>query len=78
MNQDKAGIQPCVAIKKKDDDRRGSLRKAQKTMGDVIRIKEQSIEGKKRRQQVLDELVTPPTKKSVESSLIGSQKSGSN
>jgi len=64
--------------KKKDDDRRGSLRKAQKTMGDVIRIKEQSIEGKKRRQQVLDELVTPPTKKSVESSLIGSQKSGSN
>ena len=78
MNQDRAGIQPCVAIKKKDDDRRGSLRKAQKTMGDVIRIKEQSIEGKKRRQQVLDELVTPPTKKSVESSLIGSQKSGSN
>ena len=42
MNQDRAGIQPCVAIKKKDDDRRGSLRKAQKTMGDVIRIKEQS------------------------------------
>ena len=46
-------------------------------MNDVIRVKEQSIEGKKRRQQVMDELVTPPTKKSVESSLIGSQNSGS-
>jgi len=33
--------------------------------------------GKKRRQQVMDELVTPPTKKTVESSLIGSQKLGS-
>ena len=77
MSQDRPGFHPCVAINKKDDDRRGSLKKAQKTMGDVIRLKEQSMEGKKRRQQVMDELVTPPTKKTVESSLIGSQKLGS-
>ena len=77
MNQDKAGIQPCVAINKKDDDRRESLRKAQKTMGNVVRVKEQSKEGKKRRQQVMDTLLTPPTKKSVEGSFMGSQKSGS-
>jgi len=62
MNQDRAGIQPCVAIKKKDDDRRGSLRKAQKTMGDVIRIKEQSIEGKKRRHKYWTNLLHLPPK----------------
>jgi len=77
MNQDKAGIQPCVSINKKDDDRRESLRKAQKTTGNVVRVKEQSKEGKKRRQQVMDTLLTPPTKKSVEGSFMGSQKSGS-
>ena len=36
MNQDKAGINPCVAINNQDDDRHGSLEKAQKTMSNFI------------------------------------------
>ena len=31
MGQDKAAIQPCVAVNKKDDTRREALRKAQKS-----------------------------------------------
>ena len=78
MGRSKAGIQTCVAINKKDDDRRGALRQAQKTLGEVICVKELSIAGTKRKQQVMKDLVTSPTKKqSVESSLIGSQKTGS-
>ena len=38
MGQSKAGIQSCVAINKKDDDRRGALRQAQKTAGEVVRV----------------------------------------
>ena len=78
MGQDKAGVKPCIAINKKDDDRRGALRNAQRAIGKVIRDKEQSVAGKKRKQQVMDDLITSPTKQSVESSLIGSQKSGTN
>jgi len=74
MGQDKAGIQPCVAVNKKDDDRRAALRKAQKGIGEVIRIKEQSIAGKKRKQQVINDLVTSPTKQSTDPPT----KSGSN
>ena len=43
MGQNKAGIQACVAINKTDDDRRGALRQALKTVGEVIRVKEHSI-----------------------------------
>jgi hypothetical protein len=39
MGQDKAGIQLCVAVNKRDDDRRAALRKAQKTIGTVICVK---------------------------------------
>ncbi len=39
ISQIKAGIQSCVAINKKDDDRRGALRQAQKTVGEVILVK---------------------------------------
>ena len=78
MGQHKAGIQACVAINKKDDDRRGSLRQARKTVGEAVRVKEHSLAGIKRKQQVLDELATPsPKQKSVESSLTGSQTTGS-
>jgi hypothetical protein len=77
MGQSKAGIQSCVAINKKDDDRRGALRQAQKTVGEVIRVKELAIAGTKRKQQVMEDLVTSPTKQqSVESSLIGTPKTG--
>ncbi len=78
MGQDKAGIKRCIAINKKDDDRRGALRNAQRAIGKVIRDKEQSVAEKKWKQQVMDDLITSPTKQSVESSLIGSQKSGTN
>ena len=76
MAQEKAGIRPCIAIYKKDDDRRSALRTAQKTIGEMMRGKEQSMDGKKRKQQVMDELLVSPSKQSVESSVIVS-KSGS-
>ena len=52
-----------------------ALRTAQKNIGEMMRGKEQSMDGKKRKQQVMDELVSP-AKQSVESSVIVS-KSGS-
>ena len=36
MEQNKAGIPVFVVINKKDDDRRGALRQAQKTMGEIV------------------------------------------
>ena len=48
MGQNKAGIQTCVAINKKDFERRGALIQTQKTVGEVIRVKELSIAGTKR------------------------------
>ncbi len=78
MSRTKAGIQACVAIEKKDEFRRGALRQSQKTVGKIIRVKEPSMAGRKRKQQVMEDLATSPTKQqSVESSLIGSQKTGS-
>ena len=67
MGQDRAGIQPCFAFNKKDDTRREALRKAQKSVAEVICVKEQSIPEKKRKQQVIDDLLTSPTKQSAES-----------
>ena len=67
MGQDKAGIKPCVAVNKKDDDRREALRKAQKSIAEVICVTEQSIAEKKQKQQVIDYLLTSPTNQLVES-----------
>ena len=77
LGQTNAGIRACIAINKKDDDRRASLRSAQKALCEVMRSKEETAAGRKRKQSVMDELLTPSTKKSVESSLMGIQKSGS-
>ena len=47
MNQDKAAIHPCVAIKHQDDDsldRHGSLEKAQKTTSNFICVEEAAKE----------------------------------
>ncbi len=77
MGQDKAGVQACIAINKKDDDRRAALKNAQKAVGEIMLAKEQAIAGKNRKQQVMDDLLVSPTKKSVESSMIGFQQSGS-
>ena len=53
-----------------------ALRTAQKNIGEMMRGKEQSMDGKKRKQQVMDKLLVSPSKQSVESSVIVS-KSGS-
>ena len=66
LAQEKAGIHPCIAIYKKDDDRRSVLRTAQKTIVKMMRGKEQSMDWKKRKQQVMDKLLVSPSKQSVE------------
>ncbi len=45
------------------------------TQGEVIRGKEESKLGQKRKQLVMDGLLTPPTKKNVESTFTDSSKS---
>ena len=77
LGQRKAGIQACNAIYKKDDDRRAQKKNAQKAIAAVMLGKEKSLSLHKRKQAVLEELVTPPTKKSVNSSLTATKKSGS-
>jgi hypothetical protein len=62
MGQDKAGVQACIAINKKDDDRCAALKNAQKAIGEIMRAKEQAIAGKKRKQQVMDDLLVSPQK----------------
>jgi hypothetical protein len=74
MGQQKAGIHPCLAIQKKDDDRRTALRSAQKELGEVIHGKEAELKGKKRRQEVMESLMSPK-KQSTEPDLISRQKS---
>ena len=67
MEQNKAGIQVLVEIIKRDDDRRGALRQAQKTVGKIICIlnlnPKLSMAGTKRKQSVMEDLVTYSTKK---------------
>ena len=76
LGQSKAGIQACIVINKKDDDRHAAFKTAQKAIGEVIRGKEVSKSSQKRKQQVMDGLLPSLTKKTVESTLIASQKSG--
>ena len=59
LGQIKAGIQACIAINKKDDDRRAILRNAQRALSEVMRGKEEAAAGKKRKQAVMDEILTP-------------------
>jgi hypothetical protein len=77
LGQSKAGIQACSAINKKDDDRRGAFKIAQKAIGEVMRGKEESMLGQKRKHQAMDELLPSLDKKTVESFNIASQMSGS-
>ena len=74
------GILQCIVINKKDDDRRGAfinaLYYAQKTIGGIMRETERCLEGKRRKQEVMDELFKFPTKKSAALPVIVS-KSGS-
>ena len=75
MGQQKAGIHPCLAIQKKDDDRRAVLRSAQKELGEVICGKEMELNGKKR-QEVMESLMSPK-KQSSDPDLKSRKKSGS-
>ena len=77
LGQAKAGIQACIAINKKDDDRRAILKNAHRAFGEVLQGKDSKgrcCAGKKRKQAVMHELLTPCAKTSAESS---SQKPGS-
>ena len=47
LGQAKAGIQACIAINKKDDDRRAILKNAQQALGEVMQGKEDAAAGKK-------------------------------
>ncbi len=76
LGQSKAGIQAFIVINKKDDDRCAAFKIAQKAIGEEICGKEESKSGKKRKQQVMDQLLPFPTKKSFESFLIASMEGG--
>ena len=78
FGQTKPGILKCIAINKKGDDRRAVLKNAQRALSKVMRGKEEAAAGKKRKQAVMDEILTPCPVKSAESSMKDSQKSGPN
>ena len=65
LGQKTAGINPCIPLKNKNDDRNAGFRAAQKDVAEIIRRKE--METKKRKQALMDDLLQPTTK-SVESS----------
>ena len=57
MGQLKAGILPYIVINKKKshaDDRRVAVINAQKTIGRIMREKEQRLEEEERKQQVMN------------------------
>ena len=68
LGQKLAGINPCIPIKNKDDDRRTDFRAAQKDVAEKIRRKELEMNGKKRKQALMDELLQPTTKSFASSS----------
>ena len=74
FGQTKAGILTCITINEKDDDRRAILKNAQRVLSEVMREKEGTAAGKKRKQTVMDEILTPCSVKSAESSMKDSQK----
>ena len=43
LGQAKAGIQACIAINKKDDDRRAILKNAQRAFGEVLQGKDSKL-----------------------------------
>ena len=78
LGQTKAGIvRACVAINKKNDERRAVSKNAQRAFSDVMRSKEETVAGRKRKQAVMDGLLTPCSKKPAKLTLQGTQKSGS-
>ena len=64
MGQSTPGIKGCIAIKTGEDDRRADLKKAKDELGAVIREKESAMDSKKRKQVVLDALLSPKSKQS--------------
>ena len=64
MGQGTAGIKGCIAIKNKEEDRRADLKKARDELGGAIREKEAALNSKKRKQVVMESLLTPRSKQS--------------
>ena len=64
LGQAKAGIPACIAINKKDDDKKTILKNAQQALGEVVRGKEDAAAGKKRKQAVMHEFLPPCAKTS--------------
>ena len=62
MGQATPGIKGCIAIKTEEDDRRADLKKARDELGAVIREKESGMNSRKRKQGVLDALLSPKSK----------------
>ena len=61
MGQSTAGIKVCITIKKKEEVRRADLKKARAELSGNIREKEAAL-NKKRKQVVMDSLLTPRIK----------------
>ena len=67
LGQAKAGIQACISINQKNY-RRAILKNAQQVLGKVMLGREDAAAGKKLKQAVMHELLTPSAKTSAESS----------
>ena len=74
LGQTIAGIRACIAINKKDDDRRAILKNAKRALSEVMRSNEETAACRKRKQAVMDELLTPYTKKSAKISWTCTEK----
>ena len=64
MGQTTSGIKSCIAIKKAEDDRHADLKKARDELAAVIREGESVLDSIKRKQGVLDTIMSPKSKQS--------------
>ena len=62
LGQLQAYLHTCILIKKIDGDTRGAFKNADKTIGGIMREKDQCMEEEEeRKQQIMDELLKSPT-----------------
>ena len=59
--QAKAGIPTCITINKRDGDKRAlaNLKNEKQALSEVMRGKEEAAAGKKQKQALMDEILTP-------------------
>ena len=67
----------CITKKQKDGYSRAILKNAQQALSEVMGGKKEAVAGKKQKQALMGKNLTPCSMKSVESSMMDSQKSGS-